>query len=131
MYHTDMYFNTSALQAFYGRIAHRNTEIPIIKPPAAPAQDLFQKTAPLFFCRIAEAESPTLITAYEKQIKSLEEETLRMDENIAKCGRPLDSFDGSFRTASNPYKTGLLNPFFMGKSEMVGAEGFEPPTKTL
>lgn len=52
-----------------------------------------------FFDRIVEADSPTLVTAYEKKIRQLEEEKIKLDENIAKCGRPLQSFDETFRTA--------------------------------
>jgi site-specific DNA recombinase len=54
-----------------------------------------------FFTRIVEADSETLIAAYEGQIKKLEDEKIRLDENIAKCGRPLQSFDETFRTAMN------------------------------
>jgi site-specific DNA recombinase len=59
-----------------------------------------------FFDRIVETDSPTLITAYEKKIRQLEEEKIKLAENIAKCGRPLQSFDETFRTAF----TFLLNP---------------------
>ncbi len=61
-----------------------------------------------FFDRITETDSQTLITAYEKKIRKLEEEKITLDEKIAKCGRPLASFDETFRTAltflSNPQK---------------------------
>ncbi len=61
-----------------------------------------------FFDRIAQNEHSTLIAAYENQIRTLEEEKIRLDEQIAKCGRPLASFDETFRTAfsflSNPQK---------------------------
>ncbi|WP_258195682.1 hypothetical protein [Nitrosomonas ureae] len=40
-----------------------------------------------------------MITAYEKKIRQLEEEKIEIDEKIAKCGRPLQSFDETFRTA--------------------------------
>ncbi len=61
-----------------------------------------------FLDRIVETDSQTLITTYENKIRKLEEEKIRLDENIAKCGRPLASFDETFRTAltflSNPQK---------------------------
>lgn len=59
-----------------------------------------------FFDRITGTDSETLMTAYEKKIRKLEEEKIILDEKIAKCGRPLHSFDETFRTAftflSNP-----------------------------
>ena len=61
-----------------------------------------------FFDRIVDADSPVLVTAYEKKIRQMEEEKIRLDENITKFGRPLQSFEETFRTAwaflSNPQK---------------------------
>ncbi len=58
--------------------------------------------------RIVEADNLTIISAYENKLRKLEEEKITLDENIAKCGRPLQSFDDTFRTAfsflSNPQK---------------------------
>ncbi len=68
-----------------------------------------------FFERILETESQTLITAYENQIRKLEEEKIRLDENIAKCGRPLQSFDETFRTAMEF----LGNPLNLWRSERL------------
>ena len=60
---------------------------------------LIERKSEQIMDRIVEADSPTLITAYEKKIRQLEEEKIRLDENIAKCGRPLQSFDETFQTA--------------------------------
>ena len=61
-----------------------------------------------FLERIIEADSHTVIKAYENQVKKLEEEKITISENIAQCGRPLPDFDDTFRTAldflANPYK---------------------------
>lgn len=56
--------------------------------------------------RIVAATNETLISTYENELQKLEEEKILMNEKIANCGRPLRSFDESFRTAfgflSNP-----------------------------
>jgi len=61
-----------------------------------------------FLDRIVETDSPALITTYENQVRKLEEQKLILKEKIQNCGRPLDSFDETFRTAfgflSNPCK---------------------------
>ena len=58
--------------------------------------------------RIVETDSPSLITTYERQVRKLEEQKIILSEKSQKCGRPLESFDDTFRTAfgflSNPYK---------------------------
>jgi len=72
-----------------------------------------------FFDRITETDSQTLITAYGKKIRKLEEEKITLDEKIAKCGRPLASFDETFRTAfrSGPgyldTRMGKLRSYFL------------------
>jgi site-specific DNA recombinase len=69
---------------------------------------LLDRKSTHFFQRIANNENPTLIGAYENQIRILEEEKIRLDEKIVQCGRPLAPFDETFRTAfsflSNPQK---------------------------
>ncbi|MCW5608742.1 MAG: recombinase family protein [Nitrosomonas sp.] len=69
---------------------------------------MIERKTEQFFDRITETDSETLITAYEKKIRKLEEEKIILDEKIAKCGRPLHSFDETYRTAftfpSNPQK---------------------------
>ena len=61
-----------------------------------------------FLNRIVETDSSTLITTYEKQVRKLEEKKIELSEKIQKCGRPLQTFDETFRTAfgflSNPCK---------------------------
>ena len=58
--------------------------------------------------RIMAASSPTLVTAYEKRVHDMEIEKSVLREKIANCGRPLISFEDSYRTAfsflENPRK---------------------------
>ena len=49
--------------------------------------------------RLVEADSPALVRAYETQVRKLEEEKTALAERIANCGRPLTSFDETYRTA--------------------------------
>lgn len=60
-----------------------------------------------FLDRIVGTNSPSLITTYENQVQKLEEQKISLNEKIQNCGRPLKSFDDTFRTAfgflSNPY----------------------------
>ena len=61
--------------------------------------------------RIMQAESHTLIAAYETQIQKLEEQKIVLGERVKNCGRPLQGFDETFRTAcaflANPHKLWL------------------------
>lgn len=61
-----------------------------------------------FLDRIADTQTPSVITAYEKRIRKLEEDKIVVSEKIAQGGRPLKSFDESLRTAlefvGNPLK---------------------------
>jgi site-specific DNA recombinase len=58
--------------------------------------------------RIVNADSPTLISAYEERLRALEIEKAAMREKIAECGRPMHDFDAAYRTAmdflENPAK---------------------------
>lgn len=58
--------------------------------------------------RIVNADSPTLISAYEDRLRSLEMEKAMMKEKISNCGRPLTDFSSNYRTAmeflENPSK---------------------------
>ncbi len=58
--------------------------------------------------RIIDTENVTVIAAYEKRIKSLEENKIVLDQKIAQCGTILPDYDTTFRTAldflNNPYK---------------------------
>ncbi len=61
-----------------------------------------------FLDRIVETDSLALLTTYENQVRKLEEKKILLKEKVQNCGRPLDTFDDTFRTAfgflSNPYK---------------------------
>lgn len=58
--------------------------------------------------RIVNAESETLIGAYENRLRSLEAAKIETKEKIANCGRPIADFDTTYRTAmqflENPCK---------------------------
>ena len=58
--------------------------------------------------RIIETDQSSVITAYENQIRKLEEQKIALAEKVKNCGRPLKSFDETFRTAmtflGNPQK---------------------------
>ncbi|MER2511208.1 MAG: recombinase family protein [Nitrosomonas ureae] len=58
--------------------------------------------------RILESENQTLVSTYEKKLKSLEYEKAALNEKIARCGSALPDYDKTFRTAldflQNPYK---------------------------
>ena len=49
--------------------------------------------------RIVDANSDTLIQAYEKRVKDLESHKIEMREKIDNCGRPAEDFGRFFRTA--------------------------------
>lgn len=61
-----------------------------------------------FLDRVVEADSATLVKAYESRIQALEAEKATMREKIISCGRPASDFDATFRTAleflANPWK---------------------------
>lgn len=58
--------------------------------------------------RVVDAEGDSVVKAYEKRIRDLEQEKALTRERIANCGKPLKSFGESYRTAfdflSNPCK---------------------------
>lgn len=61
-----------------------------------------------FLARVVEADTPILVETYETKIRELQAQKVEMNEKIKNCGRPLQSFDNSFRTAldflGNPHK---------------------------
>ena len=61
-----------------------------------------------FLDRIANADVPSVVSAYENRIRKLEGDKMEISEKIANCGRPLRSFDDTLRTAlefiGNPRK---------------------------
>lgn len=65
--------------------------------------------------RIVDAESPTVVTAYEKRIRDLEAQRAIMAEKIAACGRPLAPFDQTYRTAF----AFLANPCYLWESPRI------------
>lgn len=58
--------------------------------------------------RILASDSGTLITAYENQVRKLEEQKAGLSDKASRCGRPLASFEDTFRTGfeflASPYK---------------------------
>ncbi|VAW75400.1 hypothetical protein MNBD_GAMMA13-702 [hydrothermal vent metagenome] len=60
-----------------------------------------------FLDRIADAATPSVITAYEKRIARLERDKVEIAEKIASEGKPVRDFDSTLRTAlaflANPY----------------------------
>jgi len=98
-----------------------------------------------FLERVVQTDSPTLIRTYETQIKKLEEDKLVMQEKIRKCGRPLDSFQETYRTAINffenpqklwlsdhiEHKTLLLRMVFAEKLPYDRKEGYRTAAKSL
>ena len=61
-----------------------------------------------FLDRIVDADTPSVIAAYETRIKRLENQKILLKEKIMSSGRPMKSFDDSLRTAleflANPWK---------------------------
>ncbi|MEQ1610225.1 MAG: hypothetical protein ABL956_14840 [Hyphomonadaceae bacterium] len=88
--------------------------------------------------RLLSAESETVVRVYENQIGKLESEKHVLRERIANCGRPLDTYEDSFRTAmdflSNPWnlwssdrmedKRTVLKLAFEGNLAYCRNEGF-------
>ena len=65
--------------------------------------------------RIVETDTSTVVAAYEKKLRNLEEEKVLFREKIDKCGRPLEPFEDSFRTAM----TFLANPCYLWSSDRL------------
>ena len=65
--------------------------------------------------RIVATDSETLASAYEAELKRLEEEKIQLRENINEIGRPLASFEALYRTAcaflENPYRLWASDKF--------------------
>lgn len=98
-----------------------------------------------FLDRVAQAELPSVITAYENRIRRLEERKIEISEKIANCGRPLRSFDETLRTSldflANPcnlwasdhleHKKAVLKLAFADRLTYVRNEGFRTPDLAL
>ncbi len=95
--------------------------------------------------RILDAETATVVRAYEVRIRKLEEQKAALAEKITNCGRPLRSFDESLRTSldflSNPWKLwtserledkrAVLKLTFGDRLAYVRNEGFRTPKLSL
>lgn len=107
-------------------------------------QKLDQKTEQ-FLERIVETDNATVISAYEKQIRKLDEEKTELQEKIKNCGRPLKSFDETYRTAmgflGNPHeiwingsledKRNVLKLVFAEKLQYSKNEGYRTAATSL
>lgn len=58
-----------------------------------------QRQIEQFLDRIADTSVGSVIAAYEGRIRKLESQKLEINEKLAVVGRPVRSFDDSFRTA--------------------------------
>ena len=95
--------------------------------------------------KIMEADLSSVVKAYEKKIKTLEEEKLVITEKIANCGKPVRDSQTTLRTAlqflSNPYilwgskqledKRAVLKLAFSERLAYVRNEGFRTAKTTL
>lgn len=98
-----------------------------------------------FLDRIAQAQLPSVIAAYENRIRRLEERKIEISERIANCGRPLRSFDEALRTSldflANPWnlwaserlehKKAILKLAFADRLAYVRDKGFRTPDLAL
>ena len=98
-----------------------------------------------FLYRIANAQLPSVITAYENRIRRLEERKIELVEKISSCGRPLRSFDETLRTSldflANPcnlwasgrleHKKAVLKLAFADRLTYVRNKGFRTPNLAL
>ena len=98
-----------------------------------------------FLDRIADTTVPSVIAAYEKRIKGLEDRKILLSENIVTNGRPLRSFDETLRTAfdflASPCqlwtserledKRTVLRLAFTERLAYVRNEGFRTPNLSL
>lgn len=77
------------------------------KSMKAELSQIERKIAPLMD-RLVEADSESVIRAYEKRIGDLETDRMVMREKIEKCGKPLatyeDTFEHSMEFLANPWK---------------------------
>jgi site-specific DNA recombinase len=62
-------------------------------------KQLVDRKVDQFLERIVQADSAALITAYERQVRQLEEQRIILEEKIRNCGTVDDSFDEINRTA--------------------------------
>ena len=98
-----------------------------------------------FLDRIVDADSPTVISAYERKIDELERGKLILAENIAKCGTVARGYDETFQTSmaflANPWnlwETGeledrraVLKLVFAGNLTYSRESGLQTPEISL
>ncbi len=98
-----------------------------------------------FLERVVETDSREMIVNYENMIRKLAQEKVELKEKISQCGRPLKSFDETFRTSmeffANPqklwhsddieHKRSVLRLVFADKLAYDRNEGFRTPAKAL
>lgn len=65
--------------------------------------------------RVVETDSPALVKTYEQRLRTIEAEKAELAEKVASCGRPLRSFDDTFRTAMQF----LANPCYLLESDRI------------
>ena len=97
-----------------------------------------EKQIEQFLDRLVDADGDSVIKAYERRIKKLENQKIVLKEKIESSGRPLTTFDDSLRTAiellANPWKLWesgelehrrmVLKPAFGQPLAYVRNEGF-------
>jgi site-specific DNA recombinase len=94
-----------------GQLAKANTRRTELKRETV---EIDKKIA-LMLDRIVDAESRTVMSAFEKRVDELEGRKLLLEENISKCGKPVRSYDETFRTAMGF----LANPWNLYASERL------------
>ena len=104
-----------------------------------------EKKISQFLDRIVDADSRTVISAYERKVGELERDKLVLMENIARCGTPARDYDEVFQTAmaflANPWnlwETGaledrraMLKLVFPGNLIYARESGFQTPEISL
>ncbi len=72
--------------------------------------------------RIVEADTPSVVRAYENRVQELEAQKAELKEKLADCGKPVRGFDETFRTAME----------FLGKPHKLwGSERLEDKRAVL
>ncbi len=98
-----------------------------------------------FLDRIVETDSSSLATAYENKVRELETQKALLTEKIEKCGRPVMSFEETYRTAfsflENPQKLwfsekledrrAVLKLVFADRLSYLKGEGYRTAETTM
>ena len=72
-----------------------------------------ESQADKFLARLIETDNPVVIQQYENEITRLSQQKILLKEKIEQCGRPLASFEETYRTAM----TFLANPCYLWSSD--------------